>query len=140
MKRFVSLALLLVLLTSLPAQAATWFDDGEKLHRDPFCMEAAFSFASFYTPSLEFASEEDARAHGSICECCTALVTPVEGADDPVVWYYNPDGGKFFHSENCAFVKNTTPCYDIPTLLSRVFLPCEDFAAAELAIEYTGGN
>ena len=99
MKRFVSLALLFVLLTSLPAQAATWFDDGEKLHRDPFCMEAAFSFTSFYTPSLEFATEEAARAHGSVCECCTALVTPVEGADGPVVWYYNPEGGKFFHRD-----------------------------------------
>ena len=111
MKRFVSLALLFVLLTSLSAQAATWFDDGEKLHRDPFCTEAAFSFTSFYTPSLEFATEEDARAHGSICECCTALVTPVEGADGPVVWYYNPDGGKFFHRDaECPSVsKKYTP-------------------------------
>lgn len=99
MKRFVSAILLFILLTSLPAQAATWFDDGEKLHRDPFCMEAAFSFDSFYTPSLEFASEEDARAHGDVCDCCTALVSPVEGADGPVVWYYNPDGGKYLHRD-----------------------------------------
>lgn len=106
MKRFVSAILLFTLLTSLPAQAATWFDDGEKLHRDPFCMEAAFSFDSFYTPSLEFASEEDARAHGSICECCTALVASVEGADVPVVWYYNPDGGKYLHRDaECPSVK-----------------------------------
>lgn len=106
MKRLISLMLLMMLLTSLPAQAATWFDDGEKLHRDPFCMEAAFSFSSFYTPSLEFTTEEEARAHGAVCECCTALVVPVEGADAPVVWYYNPDGGKYLHRDaECASVK-----------------------------------
>lgn len=111
MKRFVSLILLFTLLTSLPAQAATWFDDGEKLHRDPFCVEAAFSFSSFYTPSLEFASEEAARAHGTLCEVCPTLVTPVEGADAPVVWYYNPDGGKYLHRDaECASVsKKYTP-------------------------------
>lgn len=105
MKRFVSAILLFTLLTSLPAQAATWFDDGEKLHRDPFCVDAAFSFSSFYTPSLEFATEDDARAHGTLCESCTSLVTPVEGADKPVVWYYNPDGGRYYHRDaECASV------------------------------------
>lgn len=105
MKRLVSCALLLTLLTSLPAHAATWFDDGEKLHRDPFCVDAAFSFSSFYTPSLEFDTEDDARAHGDLCESCTALVTPVEGSDEPVIWYYNPDGGRFYHRDpECASV------------------------------------
>ena len=99
MKRFVSLALLLILLTSMPAQAATWFHDGEILHRDPFCMEAAFSFDSFYTKSSEFASAEEARTHGAICECCTAIVIPVEGADAPVVWYANPNGGRYLHRD-----------------------------------------
>lgn len=105
MKRLVSCVLLLTLLTTLPAHAATWFDDGEKLHRDPFCVDAAFSFSSFYTPSLEFSSEDDARDHGDLCESCTALVAPVEGADEPVIWYYNPDGGRFYHRDaECASV------------------------------------
>lgn len=68
-----------------------------------------------------------------------AVVVTPEPTLEPQTAYVN-DGGKFFHSENCAVVKNTTPCYYIPTLLSRGFLPCEDCAAAELAIEYTGGN
>ena len=99
MKRLLSLMLFLMLLPSLPAQAATWFDDGEKLHRDPFCMEALFSFSSFYTPSLEFASVADARAHGTVCECCTALVAPADEADAPVVWYRNPNGGEYLHRD-----------------------------------------
>lgn len=97
MKRILALTMALLFVMALPARAATWFDDGEMLHRDPFCVDAAFSFSSFYTPSLESATEEEARALGTLCESCTALVTPVEGADDPVVWYYNPDGGKYYH-------------------------------------------
>ena len=106
MKRLISLILSLVLLTSLSAQAATWFDDGKMLHRDPFCMDAEFSFSSFYTPSLEFLSEDDARAHSIVCECCTALVGPVDQVDAPVVWYYNPDGGRYYHRDaECPSVK-----------------------------------
>ena len=109
MKRFCSLLLLLVLLTSLPAQAAPWFDDGETLHLDPFCMEAAFSFESYYTPAVEFATVDDARAHGTVCEYCTALFA--QDADDPVIWYYNPDGGRYYHRDaECVSVsKAYTP-------------------------------
>lgn len=105
MKRLISLALTLLLLTSLPAHAATWFDDGEKLHRDPFCVDSIFSFDSYYTVSSTFSTEDEARAHGPLCESCTALVTPVEGADAPVIWYFNPNGGEFYHrDENCTSV------------------------------------
>ena len=103
MKRICSLVLLMLLLTALSAQAVPWFDDGEKLHLDPFCPEAAFSFESFYTPAVEFASEDDARAHGKVCEFCTALYSPA--ADVAVTWYYNPDGGRYVHRDaNCISV------------------------------------
>nr|MBR4281414.1 hypothetical protein [Clostridia bacterium] len=105
MKRFVTLTLLLALLTAIPARAVTWFDDGEELHRDPFCVDAAFSFDSFYTPALQLADDAEARTHGDLCESCTGLVAPAEGADTPVMWYYNPDGGKFLHRDpECASV------------------------------------
>ena len=99
MKRFVTLTLLLTLLTALPARAVTYFDDGEKLHRDPFCVDAVFSFDSFYASALQLADDEEARAHGVLCESCTALVPQEESTGAPVVWYYNPDGGKFLHRD-----------------------------------------
>lgn len=96
MKRIIPL-LAALLLATLPAQAITWFDDGEKLHRDPFCVDAAFSFDSFYTPALQLANVDEARAHGVLCESCTTLSGPAADADEPVPWYYNPDGGRYYH-------------------------------------------
>ena len=66
------------------------------------------------------------------------LITP-EPTLVPETAFVN-DGGKYFHSENCHVVKETTPSYYVPTLLQRGFLPCEDCAANELAAEYLGGN
>lgn len=109
MKRLVSLMILCTLMTSLPAQAITWFDDGEKLHRDPFCLNAEFSFNSFYSPSLECANEEEAlaRSHSEICACCTALIPPELSVDAPVTWYFNPDGGRFYHRDAyCASIRS----------------------------------
>lgn len=141
MKRLLSLALLFVLLTSLPAQAVTWFDDGEKLHRDPFCIEAAFSFSSFYSPSLECTTPDEAlaRNHSVLCESCTALVPDEYNADKPVVWYYNPDGGQFYHSDqNCAAIRSMyLPLKGVYTAESPTWQPenpCSFCAHAQLVL------
>ena len=68
-----------------------------------------------------------------------AVVVTPEPTLVPETAYVN-DGGKYFHCENCRFVKSTTPCYYVPTLLNRGFKPCEECAASELAIENTGEN
>lgn len=127
MKRLVSLILLCTLLTSLPAQAVTWFDDGKKLHRDPYCADAAFSFNSFYSPALECATQEEAlsRSHSIVCESCTALIPDEYTADEPVIWYYNPDGGKYYHSDpNCESIRAVyLPLTGVYTADSRTWWP-----------------
>ena len=66
-----------------------------------------------------------------------AVVITPEPTEEPETAYYN-DGGKYFHTENCSVVKDSTPCYYVTRLLNMGVQPCPKCAAAELAAEYTG--
>ena len=67
-----------------------------------------------------------------------AVVITPEPTIEPETAYCNA-GGRYFHTENCRFVKEHTPCYYVPYLLGQGFDPCEECEARVLAAEYTGG-
>ena len=66
------------------------------------------------------------------------IVTP-EPTVEPETAYCN-NGGRYFHTENCRYVKEHTPCYYVTYLLNQRFEPCEECEAGVLAAEYTGAK
>ena len=68
-----------------------------------------------------------------------AVVVTPEPTVEPETAYCN-DGGKYFHTENCRYVKEYTRCYYVTYLLNQGFDPCEECAAGALAAEYTREN
>ncbi len=126
MKRMLALISLTALLFStMPAHAATWFPDGNMLHRDPFCAKADLSFDRYYARSLEFDSTDDIYSAGNytICESCTSMYESAEPTE--VLWYYNPDGGKYYHrNANCPGVKaKYTPLSGVIEAESPTWMP-----------------
>ena len=106
MKRLCSLMLLFTLLTTFPAYAATWFPDDNKLHSDPFCIDRRFCFSTYYSLALECATEADTLAEGlPLCESCALAGDAASNLYAPVTWYYNPNGGRFYHrDQNCSSI------------------------------------
>lgn len=97
MKRLSMITLLLVVL-ALPAQAATFFPDGNTLHRDPFCVHHPLSLESCFAQTLDFTNEQAQAAGYLLCTHCT-LEDSASAAETADVWYYNPNGGSFLHRD-----------------------------------------
>ncbi|MEA5016895.1 MAG: hypothetical protein VB099_20295 [Candidatus Limiplasma sp.] len=101
-----SLLVAALLCLSGSASASVFFadDDGRIIHRDPFCMELALPDEAF--PAVQFSSfnEINASSEGYLpCqECCNLYAFSRSATDQPALYYYNPEGGRMLHSDQCC--------------------------------------
>lgn len=120
MKRILILLAALMLVT-LPACAETWFPNGWTLHRDPICVKNDLSPDSCFEKVLVLTDAElEASGYMPCTHCCAyASPAPEVSADDPVIWYQNPDGGSYLHQDPfCVSVSKKyqpmTPIEELP--------------------------
>ncbi len=106
MKRLSMITLLLVML-ALPAQAATFFPDGNTLHRDPICVHNAFSVESCLATTLHLDRAGVIAGEYFLCAYCSPHLPEdtVASGDSGITWYHNPNGGVKLHlNPDCVSV------------------------------------